>query len=928
MPDRLMCCFIHLINYSRVLPKKEQDLFKELVDFYERKQYKKGVKSADTILKKFPNHGETQAMKGLILNAMEKKEEAYELVKSGIKNDIRSHVCWHVFGLLYRSDRNYKEAIKCYLNALRIDPENQQILRDISWLQVQLMDLAGFVESRRKLLVLKPNNKQHWISFAIANYLSKNYESANDILVKFFESSTEEKVKYEHSELILFQNKCLECEGKVDAALEHLQKNDADIIDKYAASIKNAELLTLAGKFDDALDMWIDLISTHPHNYRLHAGAQTAALGLSADVAREMFALTRLDLPCTVLELTTAQKERLAALYNITSSGAVETKTIPGSKTVNKIILSLQLTDAAFEAALDKYMRKMLQEGVPSLCHDVCALMMKPDDASPSRKIFVKDPADFRENAVCKTALALVSGYISNLKGKGSFDSDSTSVADVPTSLLWSLFLRSHLLEMCGRPIEALADIDECIAHTPTALDMLVKKARILKKLGDLNGASKLVNECRLLDLQDRYLNNKTTKYMLRADQVAEAMTTIELFTKHDGGDPQYTLFELQCIWYELEMGESYARQGRTGLALKKFYAVEKHFLDFIEDKFDFHSYCLRKGTLRAYLDLVESMESMFCHRNFQRATRGALKLLLGILDPEAPEENADASAATASSVESQELSVADKKKQRKEQKKKEEAAAAAEEAKKAEAKKNPNAQVVVPKDDDPNGEKLLQLDPLVEALRWANVISRYPNSEPDTQELACAVYLKKGKYSLALRALSCGLKINPFHAGLQLQLLRASRAIEGKEQGAPAVNPSVEAIVKAELSRLTGGKTSSEFCAVYLASPLSRSSLLHRVAAARMVLVERGSTEGAVGEALAFLADPTDASRFAWLHGKGVSAKTVGAVHKVGVIIFTLIRHCDHNSFSSKCSSCPRISRSPLRPRNLRPSVLSFSLI
>jgi hypothetical protein len=38
--------------------------------------------------------------------------------------------------LLYRSDSNYPEAIKCYLNALRIDRENQQILRDLAMLQV------------------------------------------------------------------------------------------------------------------------------------------------------------------------------------------------------------------------------------------------------------------------------------------------------------------------------------------------------------------------------------------------------------------------------------------------------------------------------------------------------------------------------------------------------------------------------------------------------------------------------------------------------------------------------------------------------------------------------------------------------------------------------------------------------------------------
>ena len=40
------------------------------------KAYKKGLKAADTVLKKFPEHGETLAMKGLLLNCLERKEEA------------------------------------------------------------------------------------------------------------------------------------------------------------------------------------------------------------------------------------------------------------------------------------------------------------------------------------------------------------------------------------------------------------------------------------------------------------------------------------------------------------------------------------------------------------------------------------------------------------------------------------------------------------------------------------------------------------------------------------------------------------------------------------------------------------------------------------------------------------------------------------
>ena len=73
------------------LPAKESALFKTIVKHYETKQYKKGLKVADTILKKFPDHGETLAMKGLILNCMDKKAKAIERaeiqVDGGYQND-------------------------------------------------------------------------------------------------------------------------------------------------------------------------------------------------------------------------------------------------------------------------------------------------------------------------------------------------------------------------------------------------------------------------------------------------------------------------------------------------------------------------------------------------------------------------------------------------------------------------------------------------------------------------------------------------------------------------------------------------------------------------------------------------------------------------------------------------------------------------
>ena len=48
---------------NQVLPSKEQGLFRQVVKYYEIKQYKKALKAADQVLKKYPDHGETLSMK-------------------------------------------------------------------------------------------------------------------------------------------------------------------------------------------------------------------------------------------------------------------------------------------------------------------------------------------------------------------------------------------------------------------------------------------------------------------------------------------------------------------------------------------------------------------------------------------------------------------------------------------------------------------------------------------------------------------------------------------------------------------------------------------------------------------------------------------------------------------------------------------------
>ena len=99
---------------SQSLGSREQGLFKQLVRLYETKQYKKALKAADSILRKHATHGETLAMKGLVYNQLKRREDAHQLVKRGLEANFNSHVCWHVYGLIYRSEMKYEQAIKCF----------------------------------------------------------------------------------------------------------------------------------------------------------------------------------------------------------------------------------------------------------------------------------------------------------------------------------------------------------------------------------------------------------------------------------------------------------------------------------------------------------------------------------------------------------------------------------------------------------------------------------------------------------------------------------------------------------------------------------------------------------------------------------------------------------------------------------------------
>src|SRR5690606_15547617 len=97
------------------------------------------------------------------------------------------------------------------------------------------------------------------------------------------------------------------------------------------------------------------------------------------------------------------------------------------------------------------------------------------------------------------------------------------SADEPPTALLWVLYFLAQHADHDGNADKALAYINRAIEHTPTLVELYMTKGRILKHAGDLTGAMEAMNEARELDLQDRFINSKCVKYMLRANKMEEA---------------------------------------------------------------------------------------------------------------------------------------------------------------------------------------------------------------------------------------------------------------------------------------------------------------------------------------------------------------------------------------------------------------------
>ncbi|KAI5780492.1 NMDA receptor-regulated protein 1-domain-containing protein [Geopyxis carbonaria] len=700
---------------AQPLASKDASLFKQVIKCYETKQYKKGLKACEQILRKNPKHGETMAMKGLIINTLGRTEEAFAIAKDALRQDMRSHVCWHVYGLLYRAEKNFEESVKAYKMALRFDPESPQILRDLALLQVQMRDYLGYVETRKILMSKRPQLRQNWTALAIAYHMSGQLGEAEKVLSKYEDTIKDEEIakwNIEHWEACLYKNTIIAEQGDIERALQHLESVGKKCPDKPAVLEYRASYLLKLGRYEEAEKAYRVLIDRNAEKRDYYMGLEAS------------------------MKINPANRQPAKAIYDEYA------EKFERSDAPRRMPLDF-LEGEEFKQAADVYLQKKLKKGVPSTFANVKALYADQD----KREILFN----------------LVKSY-SEAQEKQAEGEANGITAEFSRFRLWTLYyLAQHYDHYRTRDVDrALHYLNKAIGLEPETVELHMTYARVHKHAGDLQQAMERMNEARNMDKSDRYINTKTAKYQLRNDHTEEALETMSLFTRNEpNGGPLGDLIEMQCVWYLSEDAESNFRQGKLGLALKRYQALWKIFEDWAEDQFDFHTFSLRKGQVRAYVDMLKWEDTLRSHPYYARAALGAIKVYIQMADNPG---SANGVGSQFDNMTEAEKKKALKKAKKDEQKAQEQAAAAAQKAK---DEKNKNAQVgdeaVKKEDTDPLGTQLLKTEtPLEEANRWLKPLLELSPERLEAQLAGFEVHSRRKKYLLALKCLSKARSLSP----------------------------------------------------------------------------------------------------------------------------------------------------------------------
>jgi len=525
------------------------------------------------------------ALKGLSELGLGDKVLAEKLIKESLKLGMKNSKVWHFYALFHKEQKNYAQAVKCYTFANKYEPDNLTIIKDLSNLLLYLGRFEDFSKYSMNCVTTKSSLSINWVQYSLAEFFLGNYEKALHLIESVIKNFEDTMKKQEFHEVISFKANILYKLNKYEECIETLEKElDKRCVDKISFYEKIINCCVKLNNVEKGINYCKISLKINPENvftYLNYFNLKVPNINLNKD--EDLFTLEE-------------NKEERKKIYEIL------TKEIEPELTKVKITEKLKLGitfGEEFKKLFSLYFLKSIKYNLPSFFNNIKFIYQFPQQKSKIQIIQDLITLNITEmeshNSVSKEILEL---------------NKENNNLNIPPVFIWIYYFASQHYDILGESEKALEYINKAIKSTPSVVEFFMVKSKILKHNLLFEEAALAMGKAKDLDLSDRYLNAKHAKAVVRKGDVDESANIMMEFVKNPLFEEN--MLRYQCLWYKLETGMTYLKQGKLLMAHRMFKGVLDNFKEMFEDQNDFYNYSLRRYMLNDFYNLINYMRRMY----------------------------------------------------------------------------------------------------------------------------------------------------------------------------------------------------------------------------------------------------------------------------------------------------------------------------
>ncbi|EDR29028.1 NMDA receptor-regulated protein, putative [Entamoeba dispar SAW760] len=546
------------VKDQQILPRQLEDLLKAAIKHYGNRHFDKAIENCDKILAHFPSNGEAFSLLAACQYSKGPKkvnvEDILGRLKKGLIYNFGSNTCWHLYGIILRTEKHYEEAAKAFKRLVSLDRTNFGIQRELYCLQVQNGDYKGAFETRSLLFSAQSDIESNLLGRAVAADLNGQTEVAIETMElyqkKFINKKTSPNDKSDSLSYIisLYKQK-----GDYKNALKLITENEHILIDKVVTLERTAELYLLLKENDKALELYKKLLSINSDKVEYYYGI-AHCLGVDINNLGN-------------------KKDEFVSICKQYSHRDEDTAAV--------IILRALPANDEFILPFKNCLIKLIQKHIITVDKLLHCLFMKELSFESEKKYDI---------------------YVNILDTLKNELTDNEDLQFLNLTNVQRLIVKSDIAQ-------ARVVFDSIKIETPTIENLMVK-ARLLKKENKLPEAAEAMDAARQLDKSDRYLANRTCKYYMRYGKVEKGLEIFKLFDRSPDKNDSPNKFDerlddLEVVWFLTEYANGLYVAEKYAEAESVARRVIKAFTTYQEDLFDFHSYIFNRFSADTYLACV-----------------------------------------------------------------------------------------------------------------------------------------------------------------------------------------------------------------------------------------------------------------------------------------------------------------------------------